>query len=876
MAEGEQWRFLSIQQIDENDPAQMVILHEPSLPNWMGSIHPNGSLYERPVDVGAARKEFENFRHELEKNGCTVFSVKDILLMECETNIVARVALEDFAFASVTYVLDPSGDVLTETDHFYLSDLYKRQCIDKMNNEQLVDLILTSPKITLKKADRDTELLAVGYEFHPLVNLVYCRDQQITTCKGIVMASPSSPIRAPEVRVMKFCFNKLGLKIVGEIPTPGRLEGGDFYPAGRDLCFIGVGHRSNMYAINHMLQNDLFGTRRVAVVKDYFDQDQQRMHLDTVCNIIGNKTMLLLETIIGTESPLRRLVDEYVQDEAGKYILSKHDVEFSLYLRQEGWSVIPVTEEHQAQYGCNGLNLGNGKIISVDKSTAKHLARSDKFHGKIINIDFSNMTTMYGSVHCCSQVVARKSHDHKVDTNTTIRLCTAVSDGILEQVKLLVKEGADLDAPDYDRRTPLHIAAAEGHVDVLRFLLAEGANPNKLDRFRGTPLQDAIRGKHDKAAEIIRAAGGKTGPELIQPLPSMATLNPGAVRLFPRSKTKTQSGHRMLMVAPCNFCENKHTEDTNLFMGEAAQTEDSLAHVKGRRAVRQLMLRQYANLHKILCSIGADVYLYTHETYQDIPEAVFCADWFSTHSAAETGGEPTFVLYPMFAPNRRGERTGHIIEFLRNHYSRCIDLTACEEGIVEVRSGYKAAEPYAAVEVVSSKQNGKFLEFSSLVLDRENKIAYASISPRCDLEVAKLWAVALGYTLVTCQSQINGRIIHHTSAILQIGTGYASICREAIPDEKEQKAVIDQLNLTGHEIVELSLQQAMQMAALSCEISLPETKERFLIASESMYKAFTPDQLTIYAKHVKILHVDLHILEKIGGGSVRGVVSPLF
>lgn len=68
-------------------------------------------------------------------------------------------------------------------------------------------------------------------------------------------------------------------KIVGEIPSPGKLEGGDFYPAGKDLCFVGVGMRSNIFSVAYMFEKDLFGTKRVAVVKDYFDYDQQRMHL---------------------------------------------------------------------------------------------------------------------------------------------------------------------------------------------------------------------------------------------------------------------------------------------------------------------------------------------------------------------------------------------------------------------------------------------------------------------------------------------------------------------------------------------------------------------------------------------------------------------
>lgn len=31
---------------------------------------------------------------------------------------------------------------------------------------------------------------------------------------------------------MRFCFNKLGLPIVGEITEGGFLEGGDFFPMG--------------------------------------------------------------------------------------------------------------------------------------------------------------------------------------------------------------------------------------------------------------------------------------------------------------------------------------------------------------------------------------------------------------------------------------------------------------------------------------------------------------------------------------------------------------------------------------------------------------------------------------------------------------------
>lgn len=52
--------------------------------------------------------------------------------------------------------------------------------------------------------------LNATYSFEPLSNLVYTRDQQITTCRGIIMGRLRSPQRNLEVSLMKFCLQKLG------------------------------------------------------------------------------------------------------------------------------------------------------------------------------------------------------------------------------------------------------------------------------------------------------------------------------------------------------------------------------------------------------------------------------------------------------------------------------------------------------------------------------------------------------------------------------------------------------------------------------------------------------------------------------------------
>jgi arginine deiminase len=50
---------------------------------------------------------------------------------------------------------------------------------------------------------------------------------------------------------------------------------------------LGVGLRTNVEAAEQLMKKDLFGTTHVAVVHDHFEQDQARMHLDCVFNILG-------------------------------------------------------------------------------------------------------------------------------------------------------------------------------------------------------------------------------------------------------------------------------------------------------------------------------------------------------------------------------------------------------------------------------------------------------------------------------------------------------------------------------------------------------------------------------------------------------------
>ena len=64
--------------------------------------------------------------------------------------------------------------------------------------------------------------------------------------------------------------------MIGEIREPGYLEGGDFFPVGQDLAMVGVGLRSNFEACQQLMEEDLLGVRRLAVVRDEYEMHQVR------------------------------------------------------------------------------------------------------------------------------------------------------------------------------------------------------------------------------------------------------------------------------------------------------------------------------------------------------------------------------------------------------------------------------------------------------------------------------------------------------------------------------------------------------------------------------------------------------------------------
>ena len=83
-------------------------------------------------------------------------------------------------------------------------------------------------------------------------------------------------------------------------------------------------------------------------------------------------------------------------------------------------------------------------------------------------------------------------------------LLDAAEKGNIEAVKQHLAAGADVNAKDQRRWTPLHHAAYEGHKQVAELLIAAGADVNAGDM---TPLHWAANRGHEEVAELLIAKG---------------------------------------------------------------------------------------------------------------------------------------------------------------------------------------------------------------------------------------------------------------------------------------------------------------------------------------------------------------------------------
>jgi hypothetical protein len=121
----------------------------------------------------------------------------------------------------------------------------------------------------------------------------------------------------------------------------------------------------------------------------------------------------------------------------------------------------------------------------------------------------------------------------------------------------------------------------------------------------------------------------------------------------------------------------------------------------------------------------------------------------------------------------------------------------------------------------------------------------------------------------------NGGEIYHTNVMMCVADQYVVICLDSIVDPQERKRVIDTIQKTQKQVVEISYAQMNQFAGNMLQLE-NQKGEKFLVMSSSAYHALSAEQVEQLEGFNPIIHADLTTIETNGGGSARCMIAEVF
>ncbi len=294
------------------------------------------------------------------------------------------------------------------------------------------------------------------------------------------------------------------------------------------------------------------------------------------------------------------------------------------------------------------------------------------------------------------------------------------------------------------------------------------------------------------------------------------------------------------MVRPKNFGYNAETAENNAFQSSEGANEVD--------RIKQSALEEFDNMVKTLERHDIKVIVVEDTETPLKSDAVFPNNWFSTHSNGN------IITYPMNAESRRAERREDIVDKLTLDY------------------GYKKRYGFEYLE-----EDEQFLEGTgSMILDRDNRVVYACISPRTDIKALDKFAVLQNFEkIIFHATDGEGQLIYHTNVMMALGIDFVVICMDSIQDSTEKESVLDKLNATGKELIDISIEQMNHFAGNMLQVR-SQLGEPYLIMSQEAYDSLTGAQLEQIAKRTKYISIPIPVIEKYGGGSVRCMMAEIF
>jgi hypothetical protein len=222
---------------------------------------------------------------------------------------------------------------------------------------------------------------------------------------------------------------------------------------------------------------------------------------------------------------------------------------------------------------------------------------------------------------------------------------------------------------------------------------------------------------------------------------------------------------------------------------------------------------------------------------------VFPNNWLSTHAGGHV------AVFPMYAPNRRNERRTDILELLKIRYR--------VQNVID----------YSGLEL-----DDVFLEGTgAMVLDHQDRVAYAARSHRADPVALERFCTNFGYEpMVFDATDFSGTAVYHTNVMMTVATDFTMIGLDMIRSRDRRRQVVERLAAGGRAIIDLTHHQIREFAGNAIE--LQGTDGRLLALSRRAFASLTDAQKDVIQRSCTLVPADIPTIE-LAGGSVRCMIA---
>lgn len=300
----------------------------------------------------------------------------------------------------------------------------------------------------------------------------------------------------------------------------------------------------------------------------------------------------------------------------------------------------------------------------------------------------------------------------------------------------------------------------------------------------------------------------------------------------------------IIMVRPVDFGFNEQTGQDNEFQHRPDHSQSDAIQAKAHQEFEQ-MVKQIKNQ-----GISVTVLEKNHTTEQ-LPDAVFPNNWFSTRENGE------IFIYPMKTTNRQAEvqikqlqsavkNSGHTVEQIN-------DLRTTLSGL------------------------GALEGTGSLIFHHPTGRLFAAISERCTADALERFAAQNGYELIAFRTNSSkGAPIYHTNVLMSCGEDFIVVCEDVLASDPLSNKAMQSMKNTVKDVIIISEQQ---MAENFCG-NIIQVKDQqghpAIIMSASAFDGFTSQQKRKLEQHGKLIVCEIPTIEFVGGGSARCMVAENF